>query len=59
MLFRSVGSEKDCVKATILNVKYSVAKIRRLIQNAEGLQIIGALYNTESGAVDFELDDLL
>ena len=55
----AVGSEKDCVKATILNVKHSVAKIRRLIQNAEGLQIIGALYNTESGAVDVELDDLL
>ncbi|MDE7083289.1 MAG: carbonic anhydrase [Clostridia bacterium] len=52
----AVGDERDLVKASILNVNRSVAKIQRLIQNAEGLQIIGALYRTESGVVDFDLN---
>ena len=51
----AVGGETDAVKASILNVKASVAKIQKLIPHTQGLQIIGALYDTESGAVDFEL----
>ncbi|MDE6504806.1 MAG: carbonic anhydrase [Clostridia bacterium] len=53
---RAVDGETDAVKASILNVRQSVAKIRRLIRTTDGLQIIGALYNTESGAVDFGLE---
>ena len=53
---RAIGVETDAVKASILNVKQSVNKIRQLIGNSEDLQIKGALYNTESGVVDFGLD---
>ncbi|MDE7076525.1 MAG: carbonic anhydrase [Clostridia bacterium] len=52
---QAIGAETDAVKASILNVKQSVAKIQRLIKNAEGLQITGALYNTQSGTVDFDI----
>ena len=51
---RAVGDETDAVKASILNVKQSVAKIRKLI-NGDGLQVAGALYCTERGKVDFDL----
>ncbi len=50
--------ERDGVKASILNVKQSVAKIRQLIHKTDGVQITGALYHTESGAVDFNLDNV-
>ena len=52
---QAIGMETDSVKAGILNIKHSVAKIRRLIQKTEDLEVTGALYNTESGAVDFDL----
>ncbi|MDE5667303.1 MAG: carbonic anhydrase [Clostridia bacterium] len=51
---RAVGDETDAVKASILNVKQSVAKIRKLI-NGDGLQVVGALYRTDSGKVEFDL----
>ena len=50
---RAVGEERDAEKASILNVKQRVAKIRRLIRETDGLQITGALHHTESGVVDF------
>ncbi|MDE5896613.1 MAG: carbonic anhydrase, partial [Clostridia bacterium] len=53
---RAVGGETDAVKASILNVKQSVAKIRERLPLTHGLQITGALYRTESGVVDFDLD---
>ena len=53
---QAIGVEEDAVKATILNVKQSVVKIQRLIRKTEGLEVTGALYNTQSGAVDFELN---
>ena len=52
---RAVGDERDAVTASILNIKHSVAKIKRLLGSLDGLQIVGALYHTESGIVDFDL----
>lgn len=49
---RAIGSETDAVKASILNIKGSVKKIKANI-TAEGLCVIGALYHTDSGVVDF------
>ena len=51
---QAIGEERDAVKAGILNVKQSVMKIKRAL-SVDGLQVLGALYNTESGAVDFDL----
>ena len=51
----AIGAETDAVKASILNVKHSVAKIKEGLKEVEGLQVAGALYDTESGTVDFEL----
>ena len=48
----AIGSETDGVKASILNAKQSVNKIKANIA-AEGLQVLGALYHTDSGVVDF------
>lgn len=53
----AIGGETDAVKASILNLKQSVAKIRRLLQSPDGVRITGALYHTESGIVDFGIDD--
>ncbi len=52
---RAVGLETDGVKASILNLKYSVSKIEQLLKNCYGLLVTGALYRTDSGVVDFEL----
>lgn len=52
---QAIGEETDAVKASILNVKHSVEKIERLIKKTDGLKVIGALYNTETGIVDFNL----
>ena len=51
---QAIGEERDAVKASVLNINRSVAKIERSLK-AEGLQVLGALYDTESGAVDFDL----
>ena len=52
---RAIGAETDAVKASILNVKQSVEKIKEALKDFEGLQVAGALYHTDSGAVDFDL----
>lgn len=52
----AIGEETDAVKASILNVKQSVAKIQRLLHNTDEVCITGALYHTESGVVDFDLN---
>ncbi|MCH5160105.1 MAG: carbonic anhydrase [Clostridiales bacterium] len=51
---RAIGDEHDTTKASVLNVKQSVAKVKEHVV-AGGLLVCGALYHTESGAVDFEL----
>lgn len=52
----AIGEETDAIQTSILNVKHSVAKIKKLLKKADGLQIMGALYHTESGIVDFDID---
>ncbi|MDE6029314.1 MAG: carbonic anhydrase [Clostridiales bacterium] len=51
---QAIGDEKDAVKASILNVKQSVTKIDKLL-NMDGVKVVGALYHTDSGLVDFDL----
>lgn len=52
---RAVGGETDGVRASVLNIRQSVNKIEKLLKGTEGLTVTGALYHTDSGAVDFEL----
>lgn len=51
---QAIGMETDSVKASILNIKQSVAKIQKLL-NKSDVHISGALYRTESGVVDFDI----
>ena len=51
---RAIGAEKDAVKASVLNVKQSVEKINRGLTHSNAT-VIGALYHTDSGIVDFEI----
>ena len=50
---RAIGAECDTVKASMLNVKQSVSKIKESLPSTEELLVTGALYHTESGVVDF------
>ena len=52
---RAVGSETDGTRASILNVRNSVSRIRTALAEMSGVVITGALYHTESGSVDFDL----
>lgn len=52
---QAIGNECDCVKASILNIKQSVCKVEKLLINSQGVLVKGALYRTESGAVDFDI----
>ena len=56
----AIGGETDDYKATELNVKHGVNVIRRAFREhpeipSEELDIIGAVYNVESGKVDWLL----
>lgn len=51
---QAIGVERDGVKASILNVKQSVLKIEQSL-TVDGLQVVGALYHTDSGTVDFAI----
>lgn len=53
---KAIGDECDAEKASILNVKQSVSKIEKLLKKPSGVVITGALYHTESGVVDFNLN---
>lgn len=53
---RAIGEETDGAKASILNVKHSVAKIKSLLKTEKDILITGALYRTESGAVEFGIE---
>ena len=50
---RAIGNETNAEKASILNVKQSVAKIKNALSTTENLCVCGALYHTDSGIVDF------
>ena len=52
---RAIVVESDAVKASILNAKYSVSKIEKLLTKSDGLVIAPAIYRTESGIVDFDI----
>ena len=52
---RAIGTETDTVKASVLNVKQSVSKVKSSLVQTEGLLVCGALYHTDSGVVDFDL----
>ena len=51
---RAVGNETDKYKANLLNVKYGVTKVTSNVQS-DGLKVVGAIYNIETGKVDFEI----
>ena len=48
-----IGDEKDPTKASILNVQNSVRLISEDMGDRDGLKIIGALYDIETGEVEF------
>ena len=52
---QAIGLERDAVKASMLNVKNSVAKIQKLLSPTGEVQVVGALYRTDSGVVEFEI----
>ncbi len=51
----AIGMEPDAVRASILNIKQSVDKIQKSLNPTNGVRIIGALYRTDSGIVEFDL----
>ena len=48
----AIGTEADPVKASALNVQRSVEKIKNML-HIKGMLVLGALYHTDSGKVDF------
>lgn len=48
-----IGDERDPTKASILNIKNSVRLIKEDMNDRDGLEIIGALYDIETGEVEF------
>ena len=48
----AIGTESDMFKAVKLNVEQSVSKIKERLSGAD-LLVIGSIYHTESGVVDF------
>ncbi len=52
---KAIGEELDAVKASVLNIKQSVTKIQKLLPTTEELEIVGALYRTDSGVVEFDI----
>ena len=52
---KAIGDEKDDLKAGCLNVERNVKLIRESLHlsNDAGLQVIGAMYHTDSGRAEF------
>ena len=50
----AIGNETDKYKANILNIRQSVAKIENNIK-LDGFKVIGAMYDIETGKVDFDI----
>lgn len=50
----AIGDETDKYKANILNIKQSVEKIDSNIK-LNGFKVVGAMYDIESGKVDFDI----
>ncbi|MCH5155304.1 MAG: carbonic anhydrase [Clostridiales bacterium] len=51
---RAIGDEHDEQKASVLNVRHSVAVIKERL-TLVGVDVVGALYHTDSGVVDFNI----
>ena len=53
----AIGDEQNETEACIKNVRHSVSEIERSLeiqkQEAHGLQVLGALYHIDTGAVEF------
>ncbi|MCM1290039.1 MAG: carbonic anhydrase [Corallococcus sp.] len=49
----AIGGETDVCKASVRNVQHGVEKIKSLLFPPSDVKIVGALYRTESGTVDF------
>ncbi len=54
----AIGDEKDAFKASCLNVRHGVERIRHEleihpIEDEKGLEVIGAIYHIEDGTVEF------
>ena len=54
----AIGTEKNDYKATVLNVKHGVSIIKEAFREhpeipSENLDIVGAVYNIDTGRVDF------
>jgi carbonic anhydrase len=54
----AIGDEKDARKASCLNVEHGVQRIRHEfeihpIEDEKGLEVVGALYDIETGRVEF------
>ena len=52
---QAIGTETDPEKASILNVRHSVQKIKSLLNLPKGVEVCGALYRTDTGRVDFDI----
>lgn len=50
---RAIGTEKDDVKASCLNVRQSVSVIEQHIPQENGIKVVGAIYHIEDGRVEF------
>ncbi|MEE3456805.1 MAG: carbonic anhydrase, partial [Lachnospiraceae bacterium] len=52
----AIGDEKDPFKASCLNVRRSISRIESSLaiqkDEAEGLAVVGAIYDIETGRVD-------
>ncbi len=58
----AIGEEKDDFKASCMNVRHGVRRIRHEleihpIEDEKGLEVIGAIYHVEDGTVEFLPDD--
>lgn len=51
-----IGSECDAIRASVMNALHSAEKIKSAFSLAS-LHVCAALYHTESGKVDFDLND--
>lgn len=52
---RAIGTEKDETKASCLNAQNAVRVIKENINLSNGVEVISALYDIESGKVNFDI----
>lgn len=50
---RAIGGETNAEVACVMNVVQSVSKVENAMSHAKNLLVVGAIYHTESGIVDF------